>query len=219
MIVCTNHCCIISRVVCGLADEKVAASCWLDIPVGKYIRWGWVNYQNSTCEPWILELSWTLGIGSQPGAACQSCLGHLASRMLGSAAGADSPHVCRHASKLVKVASDPKLQDLVPGAMKWSLDCTKIMSELWGFKSDGTFHAKTLPLGRWRYANLSWRHLVGSLTMKTFGAPWLYHMILHGSLRKFSNIWSTFFHTAGWWSESSCGCCLGQGSPFAAIYT
>ena len=68
--------------------------------------------------------------------------------MLGSAAGADSTLVCRHASKLVKVASDPKLQDLVPGTMQRSPDCTKIMSEFGGFKSDGTFHAKMLHLGR-----------------------------------------------------------------------
>lgn len=63
------------------------------------------------------------------------------------AAGVDSPRVCRHASKLVKVASDPKLQDLVPGAMKWSLDCTKIMSQKRGVsKVMGRFMLRHYPL-------------------------------------------------------------------------
>lgn len=153
-----------------------------------------MNYQNSTCEPWILELSWTLGIGSQPGAACQSCLGHLASRMLGMCSWSGFT-ACLQACEQ---ACESCFWSKTSGPGTW---CYEMKSWLYqdhepkkgGFKSDGTFHAKTLPLGRWRYANSSWRHLVGSLTIKTFGAPWLYHMILHGSLRKFSNIWSTFF--------------------------
>ena len=57
---------------------------------------------------------------------------------------------------------------------------------------------------------LPWRHLV------PHDCTIWYYMDPYGNSPTFEAL---SFHTAGWWSESSCGCCLGQGSPFAAIYT